>query len=155
MKASELRIGNLVTLSEETRKELWDNQIIAYNNYFKVEVIYSDGDIVLELDDESVDVPDKDILGIPLTEEWFLKFGFQRHDEGSVSIQFSYGTNPVTQDYLIYLKWIKDYENKYQLKGLPFYQNGHFEIKTVHQLQNLVNALCGEELELKEPFGKS
>lgn len=85
---------------------------------------------------------------IALTEEWLLKFGFQRHDEGSVSAQFSYGTNPVTQDYLIYLKWIKDYENDYQLNGFPFYQNGHFEIKTVHQLQNFFHSLTGEELEI-------
>ena len=85
---------------------------------------------------------------IPLTKEWLLKFGFQRHDQGSVSAQFSYGTNPVTQDYLIYLKWIKDYENDYHLNGFPFYQNGYFEIKHVHQLQNLIFTLCGEELKL-------
>ena len=89
------------------------------------------------------------IKPIPLTEEWLLKFGFQRHDQGSVSAQFSYGTNPVTQDYLIYLKWIKDYENDYHLNGFPFYQNGYFEIKHIHQLQNLYFALTGEELTIK------
>ena len=85
---------------------------------------------------------------IPLTEEWLLKFGFERHDNGSVSAQFSYGINPVTQDYIIFLIWIKDYENDYQLNGFPFYQNGYFEIKTVHQLQNLFFCLCGKELSL-------
>lgn len=86
---------------------------------------------------------------IALDEEWLLRFRFKRHDDGSVSAQFSYGMNPVTQDYLIYLVWIRDYENDYQLKGFPFYNNGHFEIKYVHQLQNLYFALTGKELTLK------
>ena len=89
------------------------------------------------------------IRPIPLSEDWLLKMGFVRHDDGSVSAQFSYGVNPVTHDYLIYLKWIKDYENDYSLKGFPFFLNGHFEITSVHQLQNLTHSLTGEELTIK------
>lgn len=32
MKPEEFRIGNYVTLSEEIRKEMWENQISAMNN---------------------------------------------------------------------------------------------------------------------------
>lgn len=128
MDIRQLRIGNLVLLLDEETK-----------------ITTKD----LALMETSPNVVGRLYKPIPLTEEWLLKFGFQRHDEGCVSAQFSYGINPVTQDYLIYLKWIKDYENDYQLIGFPFYQNGYFEIKTVHQLQNLYFSLCGEELELK------
>ncbi|WP_294267731.1 hypothetical protein [uncultured Chryseobacterium sp.] len=89
------------------------------------------------------------IRPIPLSEEWLLKFGFQKEDEGSVSVQFHYGDNLVTRDYLLSLIWIKDYKsNNNALKGFPFYNNGHFTIKTVHHLQNLVFAL-GKELTIK------
>lgn len=91
----------------------------------------------------------KEIKPIELTEEWLLKMGFERHDNGSVSAQFSYGLNPVTHDYLIYLIWIKD-SNNWKIEGKPFYLNGHFEIKTVNQLQNLFFALTGQELTIKE-----
>lgn len=87
---------------------------------------------------------------IPLSEEWLLKMGFQKEDEGSVFVQFHYGENPVIKDYLISLMWIKDYKSHNKtLKGFPFYRNGHFRITSVHQLQNLVHSLTGEELTIK------
>ncbi|WPO89895.1 hypothetical protein [Chryseobacterium sp. HR92] len=86
---------------------------------------------------------------IELTEDWLLKLGFEKHDDGSVSHQYSYGFNPVTHDYLVYLIWIKD-PIKDDLPKYPFYLNGHFEMKTVHQLQNLFHSLFGEELKIKE-----
>ncbi|MBE4949931.1 hypothetical protein [Chryseobacterium culicis] len=90
-----------------------------------------------------------DLEPIELTEDWLLKFGFEKHNDGSVSSQYSYGLNPVTHDYLIYLIWIKD-PIRSDLPKYPFYLNGHFEMKTVHQLQNLYFALTGEELTIKE-----
>lgn len=91
-----------------------------------------------------------EIEPIELTEEWMMKFGFEREDTGSVSAQFNIGLNPVTHDYLFSLIWFKDYKNDYELKGFPFYRNGHFTLKYVHQLQNLYFALTGEELTIKE-----
>jgi hypothetical protein len=70
---------------------------------------------------------------IALTEEWLLKFGFK-----------------------YYKSW-----NYWQIKGehrlkvypcnisFDFRERFHFEIKEVHQLQNLYFALTGEELEIK------
>jgi len=73
MKAEELRIGNLVTLDEKQRKDLWDNQIHAQNDFFEVKTIYSANDISIEVDDEIIDISEDDVDGILLNEEWFLK----------------------------------------------------------------------------------
>jgi hypothetical protein len=77
----------------------------------------------------------EDFKGVPLTEEWLLKFGFD--------------------------KWFLDYG--FNLRGIIcdiFYNvntrelriNGDIKIpiEYVHQLQNLYFALTGEELTLKE-----
>jgi len=73
---------------------------------------------------------------IPLTEEWLLKFGFEKNDnnqfilmEGSVDILFNKDLNGWTCD------------------GINFSIN---MTEHVHQLQNLYFALTGEELKLKE-----
>lgn len=78
-------------------------------------------------------------VGIPLTEEWLLNFGFK-------------GLS--TSNYLglllgiIYFRWDKeskylDFELDYESVQLP-------HIKYVHQLQNLYFALTGDELTLKD-----
>ena len=78
--------------------------------------------------------------GIPLTEERLLKLGFRLGDDGYTRSAF-YGENPVTKDYLLVLKNVGD--------GW-FYRNGHFKIEYIHQLQNLIFALCGEELRITQ-----
>lgn len=79
--------------------------------------------------------------GIPLTPEILREwFGFDLHSASSVSEGWSKGFNPVTKDFLIYLKRVLD--------GTPFfYRNGHHEIKHVHELQRLHLALTGKPLE--------
>jgi len=42
IKPTQLRIGNLVTLSEKIRKHMWYNHIHAENHFFDVQTIYSD-----------------------------------------------------------------------------------------------------------------
>jgi len=78
---------------------------------------------------------------IPLTEEWLLKFGFEKNDnnqfilmEGSVDILFNKDLNGWTCD------------------GINFSIN---MTEHVHQLQNLYFALTGEELKLKEDESKT
>jgi hypothetical protein len=73
---------------------------------------------------------------IPLTEEWLLRFGFEKNDnnqfilmEGSVDILFNKDLNGWTCD------------------GINFSIN---MTEHVHQLQNLYFVLTGEELKLKE-----
>lgn len=138
IKPEELRIGNLVAVHGivYTVVELKLNEI----------GLLKDTGTPQEIDYHSYE----DVNSISLTEEWLLKLGFEKEDEGSVSFQFHYGENPVTKDYLISLIWIKDYKNNNNaLEGFPFYKNGHFAINTIHQLQNLFHAPTGEELQLK------
>lgn len=89
-----------------------------------------------------------DIKPIPLTEEILLKCGFVCFAESEVSKGFSIGTNPVTNDHMVTLTWLKDIF-KNNLDNYPFFKNGHHVIKHLHQLQNLYFALTGQELEVK------
>jgi len=74
---------------------------------------------------------DSRIKPVPLTEEWLLKFGFTENDINGDSIKF---------------------------QKLPFelvsgndgiYYDYKLKVEYVHQLQNLVHALTGQELILK------
>jgi len=135
IKANDLRIKNLVTLSEKQRKELWYDQINAYNEFFEVKTIYSDNDISIEVDDEIIDISENNVEPIILTEEWLLKLGFFKHNG----------------------------ENRFELKniGVVLLENNccvdmydlYNEIissltliKYVHQLQNLYFCLTASEL---------
>lgn len=84
---------------------------------------------------------------ILLTDEILIKFGFKKKDEGTICTYFFLGKNPITHDSLIDLTWIKD-ESGDNFEGVPFYKNGFFEIKHLHQLQNLYFSLTGKEIEL-------
>jgi len=85
---------------------------------------------------------DLDLYSIPLTDEWLLKFRFKTRTTENISIQYFIGANPVTRDWMFDILWLKGDE-------YPFYRNGYFKIKYVHQLQNLYFALTGEELTIK------
>jgi len=89
-------------------------------------------------------LPFKPIL---LTEEWLFSFGFEIYAESVIMKAFKIGFNEITQDYLFDLCWIKDLDGK---DKHPFYKNGRFEIKYIHQLQNLYFALTNEELTIKQ-----
>ncbi|WP_077417895.1 hypothetical protein [Chryseobacterium sp. JV274] len=80
---------------------------------------------------------------IELTEEWLLKFGFEKDEtvdeiDGVLFVLFHLG------DYIVE-HWIK--ENKYK-----FTDDCAMEVflSSVHQLQNLTFSLTGEELTIKE-----
>ena len=103
MKANELKIGNIVSI-------------------FGIEQ-----HIITELKDTIY----VDLNPIPLTEEWLLKFGFEKK---------------IGWDDLIY--HVKNNVDLYEfLSGYEYYD---FHIKHVHQLQNLYFALTGEELKIKD-----
>ena len=84
---------------------------------------------------------------IPLTEDWLLKFGFERKDS-STCVQWWNGINEITHDWLVDLIWLKEPE-RIGAPNFPFYRNGKHTIYYVHQLQNLYFALTGEELCVK------
>jgi len=88
--------------------------------------------------------------GIPLTEEWLAKFGFEKN-MGFKSMRKSIHTGPVRWESNTYIvvggidSWIDVIRDS---DGLVF-QTPSLPCQYVHQLQNLYFALTGNELELK------
>lgn len=125
MDIKELRIGNLVSISD-------------YNN---LEVLgISSNNVGLKLDSTKfISVQCDELQPIPITVEWLLKLGFEYHT--------------FDKNYVITTQ--KDWHNSIkEIDGDWFYNNNfsdancYFvrEVKYVHQLQNLYYALNEEEL---------
>ena len=136
MKATELRIGNWIASGANHQNiETWVigkvHSISCLNSQFE--------QIEVETEEEFTWFFKNNYFGIPLTEEWLVKFGF---DQNNVDIE------------KYECKWYKlsftlDYWNaqKFFIYG---YIGGNKTIKYVNQLQNLYFALMGEELTIKE-----
>jgi hypothetical protein len=131
MKASELRIGNFIYKESEYEFENGINQIISVLQFECVSTR------PLNCHVKHYNVNTSNLKPIPLTEEWLLKFGFEKTEwDNFNSYRLMIGSN----DYAIIL-----------------YSDGNCEvgdiitckIEYVHQLQNLYFALTGEELTLK------
>lgn len=122
MKANELRIGN------------WVEQTL-YSSPTESMINTVDGSYIAWLEKG-----DADCKPIPLTEEWLLKFGFEKDQYGDFYIEFN-GTK--------YKSYIIDINNGISAFGVSYQDDTFYfawNIKYVHQLQNLVYALTGEEL---------
>ena len=132
MKATELRIGNLV-------------------NYDTAE-----GDVLLNIIDWqdlkwlSEDEPSFNLVHnpIPLTEEWLLKFGFDKHGEfGEYYRIFNKGLiidiEDTDNEFIVWVRIGDDILEPLLKVGYPIAY-----IQYVHQLQNLYFALTNEELTL-------
>jgi len=124
VKATDLRIGNLIfdNISEEPTIVDW----------VTIKVCYLEDDVYEP---------------IPLTEEWLLKFGFEKDE----NIGFD--------DFIFSIDIFNIFQCKYELNSFSYpllmrYGNPN-EYKSatsvfyVHQLQNLYKALTGEELKIK------
>jgi hypothetical protein len=122
MKATELRIGNLVKYND--------------GGIFKVIGIYNFG-LDVEDDIESTYMEYENFSPIPLTEEWLLKFGFEinRQTKEGNNIWRCYSEEGFFEVEQIGSSFFLDDNNCYGTK-----------INYVHQLQNLYFALTGEEL---------
>lgn len=125
MKANEFRITN---------KVLWNNEIVP------VDEISSTGIFILP--ENSCDgwhaVEYSDIQPIPLTEEWLIKFGFIKKEPATkeTDIIISYSKNDIRIDIIAEKSFIF------------FHYPRTIQLNSVHQLQNLWMAICGEELEI-------
>jgi hypothetical protein len=147
----ELRIGNLIDGFWEEENDEGD----YIEKYGVVRVLGVDetkglGDgwsvMVESKHKEEIDFY-SEFYGIPLSEEWLLKFGF-------VKSQSKWGWEYflVRNDYEVYFiiehwtdteegsQWKNHWFNKYTIKP--------FNLKYIHQLQNLYFGLTGEELSL-------
>ena len=136
MKANELRIGNCARSYGVITK-------ISFSDF-----------AVFELYERREEEPPYE--GIPITEEWLLKFGFEKRELNfGVIKQYSINCTPpkYRNKYAIYFRFgeIRDELFKmYWYASDPINTSMHsFPCKYVHQLQNLYFALTGEELEIK------
>jgi hypothetical protein len=129
MKASELRIGNLVKTCTPNMKIMIphiDAQVQAISLFGELSFLH-------EPTREGFEMPAQHVTGIPLTEEWLLKFGFIR-----------------VRDYPVYSK--NDLRIELNIAKSEWTADLYIDrtaIQCVHQLQNLYFALTGEELEIK------
>lgn len=114
MRANELRIGNLVLINSN----IHEVDVVDYNQ------VIATVTGLIEL---------KYVKPIPLTEEWLLRFGFDKS-----------GLYHAKNQVYIY------YERRWTDTGYEYRFNyTSIKIKHIHQLQNLYFALTGEELTIK------
>lgn len=111
MKANELRIGNFVSKDGE---------------------IYEADFITIRMTEN--------YEPIPITEEWLLKFGFDKVLPRNDKMYYRLNDYFVIEDSRVFLLG----DDAFEILKL------RQEIKYVHQLQNLYFALTGEELTIKE-----
>ena len=134
MEAKDLRIGNwfLADTEENNFKQINANEILDFND----------------------DPLDDYYKPIPLTEDWLLKFGFEKviYESDDFGYETNYeldikgvGYISYSDDFSCALFGSKE-SSKNELGFLPNWDN----CKYVHQLQNLYFALTGEELTLKK-----
>ena len=128
MKATELRIGNLITSEENLTFEVKGigSEGVNKNGCCNV-ILFGKPDINIFIDNDF-----SKLKGIELSEEWLTKFGFEK---------------------VFYIKDMQcKIENDILICGYVDSEYGMDEvtnIQFVHQLQNLYFALTGTELELK------
>jgi len=141
MDAKDLRIGNLVT------DEFYD----SFETIFEVESIDDKGiNLSIQDDGKSAEIADRwikpeytfDLLfGIPLTEDWLIKFGFDKL-ENDIPTYFKCFGNLIEDDYEFSFNIYVDSELNYFITVF----GRKIIIKYVHQLQNIYFAITEEEL---------
>jgi hypothetical protein len=148
MEAKELRIGNFVRTGKGDREFKVDYLFLFY---FKASCVDSGVQMVST---------QHNITPIPLTEEWLLKFGFEK---GKLQKWFGNGHDyqPVDVYTELYAFTIGRHEFEYHIRtwthsgiaedeSCAVYCGDNLVVcEHVHQLQNLYFALTGEELETK------
>lgn len=125
MKAEELRIGNIT--ANGTVKTFYENGIHIGKGYT---------------------FPFIDVEPEPLTEQWLIKFGFEKHgqfwpDVYDIHIGEEEGDHCLSID-------LKTGEMMIHYYCIHDSSGGKNKIQYVHQLQNLVHALTGNDLTLKD-----
>jgi len=115
IKANELRIGNIIL------DEKGDVVCVTIDTfYWLAECVRNE----------------EDYKPIPLTEEWLVKLGFEKHEFSNYE----------------YCKGLFNlaHSNKLNPTGMFYEAERGTYLKHVHQLQNLYFALTGEELTIKQ-----
>jgi len=163
MKASELRIGNFVIATAYRSDKLLVTEVRSIKEHFasfgnKWHPVYQINHGFYESGSEWGSIIETEVHGIPLTEEWLLKFGF--NNEGIFThLMYDFGANEIgtlhntilfkngtvsihkktdTWEYVI-AEWLDTWGDHYETKTLQY----------VHQLQNIFFDLTGQELIIK------
>ena len=141
MDATELRIGNLVldtgedggVIKIEQIREMTDSKIGNMSISFYG---LKGGYCTTSLEESQNELEeDKIIQPILLTEEWLVKFGFEKKKQAGRLYDYYYIKNGLYYSNMDFHQWV--YKNK-SLEDVA--------LKHVHQLQNLYHALTNEEL---------
>lgn len=142
MKATELRIGNYITIeNNDSWKELSKIPMVVFRTEFCNDELFPNSTGAISC--ASISFPpnnyhqyDEFIQPIPLTEEWLVKFGFENKAHlGMCLADYSNGR-------------IEFLDNKIFLMGADDERIGN-EIQFVHQLQNIYFILTSEQLVTK------
>ena len=119
-------------------------QYLRIGNYIEYngEIIKLDGSLLCCYIQNELDYPFNEV---PLTEEWLLKFGFNKeYQKGYIGIDV-YNSDFVLTEPLKMGEWQTNYTFQFETGSVRKFK----EIEYVHQLQNLYFALTGEELTFK------
>lgn len=127
VEARDFRIGNKVNWIRKDQN-LPDEIVEVYSITRSAVRVYTE---IEELDE--VLIYFDSISGIPLTEYWLLKFGFEKRD----SIHYYNESFHIAFD-----------NDRFWFMGVN-YKVGGIELQSVHQLQNLFFSLTGQELTFK------
>lgn len=140
MKASELRVGNYINFNVDNNPATVIQILvggISVNNHTLEECSQAWGEWL---------VAEDQIKPIPLTEEWLLKFGFEKRIVPGSNGLFDFYNNILLEySFEISCFWLSNcYQNDHEIliQTQP--------LKYVHQLQNLYFCLTGKELEISE-----
>lgn len=125
MKAEELRLGNLIRYGNPIHKDLPIHKITG----IMAHSFWLDGSVVSS--------ENSNVIGIPLTEEWLLKFGFETDTITFDKMNFRIGHFAGVNEFI----WLPN-------GSLNSHKYGVI-LTFAHQLQNLFYALTGQELTLK------
>ena len=130
MKLTELKIGNLVTDKWSVGK-------------YPFKIVSIGKTICHYFGNQEFSAKYEDLEPIPLTEEWLLKFGFEKakHSHGyDCYIKDGFDFDIVSHGRY----WVLAIYTDESCTNSLYFAHGRFEY--VHQLQNLYFALTGEEL---------
>lgn len=134
MKATELRIGNYITSGVNG---IFNKDLMNTGRVLEIGLIDREFEQIYCECEESFKWFFKDnYFGIPLTEEWLLKFGFKEHPNDIPTYAKIFGNS----EYAFCIYQYADSSFYAQIIGKKILLN------SVHQLQNLYFAIAGEEL---------
>ena len=132
MKATDLRIGNLVTDKWSVGK-------------YPFKIVSIGKNICHYFGNQEFSAKYEDLEPIPLTEEWLLKFGFEKakHSHGyDCYIKDGFDFDIVSHGRY----WVLAIYTDESCTDSLYFAHGRFEY--VHQLQNLYFSITGSELQL-------